>query len=110
MSRRRAYEPGASDTVSSARENPLPYLLDTNNRIKSLTGSSPRVRSRLGSLSPADVVLCSIVKAELYYGAGRAQHPERTMGHIATCGAPFTFLAFDDSCAHSCGQVRSQLE
>jgi predicted nucleic acid-binding protein len=37
------------------------------------------VRQRLESLSPADIVVCSVVKAELFYGAMRSNNPTRTL-------------------------------
>ena len=88
----------------------MTYLLDTNTCIRYLNGRSPQVRSNLESLSPEEVALCSVVKAELSYGAARARHPERTMAHIATFASPFTSLPFDDSCADRYGQIRAQLE
>jgi|GEM_PF-2420799 predicted nucleic acid-binding protein len=35
------------------------------------------VRQRLESLSPADISVCSIVKAELFYGAMRSDNREQ---------------------------------
>ncbi len=88
----------------------MTYLLDTNTCIRYLNGRSPQVRNILESLSPEEVALCSVVKAELLYGAARARHPERTMAHIETFASPFLSLPFDDSCAHSYGQIRARLE
>jgi tRNA(fMet)-specific endonuclease VapC len=45
------------------------FLLDTNACIGHLTGRAPPITERLKTLSPSSVVLCSIVKAELRYGA-----------------------------------------
>lgn len=61
------------------------------------------------SVSPEEVALCSVVKAELFYGAARSHHPERTMAHIALFASPFASLPFDDSCAYHYGQIRAQL-
>ncbi len=88
----------------------MTYLLDTNTCIRYLNGRSPQVRSRLQSLTPEDVVLCSVVKAELHYGAAGSRDPERTLTRIAEFVSPFTSLPFDDSGAHAYGQIRAQLE
>jgi tRNA(fMet)-specific endonuclease VapC len=84
--------------------------LDTNTCIRYLNGRSPQVKSRLQSLRPEDIVLCSVVKAELSYGAARSREPERTMARIAEFEASFASLPFDDSCVHAYGQIRSELE
>jgi tRNA(fMet)-specific endonuclease VapC len=88
----------------------LTYLLDTNTCIRYLNGRSPQVRSHLESVIPADVVVCSVVKAELYYGAARSRDPERTLARMETFLSPFRSLPFDDLCAHTYGRIRSQLE
>ena len=88
----------------------MTYLLDTNTCIRYLNGRSPQVKSRLQSFHPEDVALCSVVKAELNYGAAKSRDPERTMARIAEFEAPFTSLPFDDSCVHAYGQIRSELE
>ena len=88
----------------------MTYLLDTNTCIRYLNGRSPQVKGRLQSLRPEDIVLCSVVKAELIYGAARSRDSERTMARIAEFAAPFTSLPFDDSCVNAYGQIRSELE
>jgi len=88
----------------------LTYLLDTNTCIRYLNGRSPEVRRRLQSLAPEDVVLCSVVKAELFYGAARSHDPVRTFAHMASFMSPFRSLPFDDFCAPAYGRIRAQLE
>jgi tRNA(fMet)-specific endonuclease VapC len=88
----------------------LTFLLDTNTCIRYLIGRSTQVKGRLQSLRPEDIVLCSVVKGELNYGAARSRDPERTMAHLAEFEAAFTSLPFDDSCVNAYGQIRSELE
>ena len=88
----------------------MTYLLDTNTCIRYLNGRSLSIRTRLQSLTPQDVVLCSVVKAELHYGAARSRDPERTMARITQFVSPFTSLPFDDSCAPVYGGIRAQLD
>ena len=88
----------------------MTYLLDTNTCIRYLNGRSPSVRKRLEGLTPAEVCLCAVVKAELVYGAARSHDPARTLARLATFLAPFASLPFDDSCAGTYGRVRARLE
>ena len=55
------------------------YLLDTNSCIGYLNGRTLGVRQRLEALAPEDVVVCSVVKAELFYGAVRSRTPEQSL-------------------------------
>ncbi len=45
------------------------YLLDTNTCIQYLTGRNSLVVEKLKAHKPSDIVLCDVVKSELYYGA-----------------------------------------
>ena len=47
------------------------YLLDTNVCVRFLNGRSAAVRDRLLAISTDDMAVCSVVKAELFYGAMR---------------------------------------
>jgi tRNA(fMet)-specific endonuclease VapC len=47
----------------------MTYLLDTNAWIQFLNIPNAAVTQRLALLQPNDVRLCSVVMAELYYGA-----------------------------------------
>jgi predicted nucleic acid-binding protein len=50
----------------------MKYLLDTNVCIRYISGRSPNVLQKMRS-TPADtIVVCSVVKAELFYGAMKA--------------------------------------
>lgn len=86
------------------------YLLDTNACIRYLNGRAAGIRSRLESLAPEDVALCSVVKAELYYGAARTRDPARTLAQITSFMSPLASLPFDDFCAEAYGRIRAQLE
>ena len=55
------------------------YLLDTNACIGFLTGRAPGILKQLQNLSPSDIAVCSVVKAELFYGAERTVDPAKTL-------------------------------
>ncbi len=45
------------------------YLLDTNTCIRILNGTSASVRQHMEETHESEIVLCAVVKAELFYGA-----------------------------------------
>jgi tRNA(fMet)-specific endonuclease VapC len=53
------------------------YLLDSNTCIGYLNGRALGVLQRLQALPSDEVAVCSVVKAELFYGAMRSNNPER---------------------------------
>lgn len=81
------------------------FLLDTNTCIGYLTGRSPSIAARLPSTSPGDIAMCSIVKAELLYGARKSTRVEENIARLSTFFAPFVCLAFDDSAAEQYGVI-----
>ncbi|NEQ54967.1 MAG: type II toxin-antitoxin system VapC family toxin [Leptolyngbya sp. SIO3F4] len=85
------------------------YLLDTGICAAYLNGQSPTVRDRLLSISTEEVVICSIVKAELYYGAMLSSNPTRTLEHQQNFLDRFVSMPFDDEAALACGQMRAYL-
>jgi len=85
------------------------YLLDTNVCVMYLNGRSISVRDRLRSVSIEEIVVCSLVKAELFYGAMRSNSPTRTLERQQGFLESFASLPFDDEAAIICGQIRAHL-
>ncbi len=85
------------------------YLLDTNACIVYLNRPISGVRRRLESLSPQDIAVCSIVKAELFYGANRSKNPQRTLALQLAFLNNFVSLTFDDVAAAIFGRIRAEL-
>jgi tRNA(fMet)-specific endonuclease VapC len=85
------------------------YLLDTNACIRILNDTSPSLIQRLASHAPSEIRLCSIVKAELLYGARHSQQVEENLKLLARFFAPFVSLPFNDRCAEHYGQIRTEL-
>lgn len=85
------------------------YLLDTNVCVIYLNGRSALVRDRLHSMSLEEMAVCSIVKAELFYGAMRSNNPTRTLERQRNFLESFVSLPFDDEVAIVCGQIRARL-
>ena len=75
------------------------YLLDTNTCVVYLNQPDSRVSVRLHSHRPEHIALCSIVKAELLYGAMKSRWPEKTLAKQQGFFAMFVSLPFDDKAA-----------
>ncbi|MBW4552421.1 MAG: type II toxin-antitoxin system VapC family toxin [Aphanocapsa sp. GSE-SYN-MK-11-07L] len=86
------------------------YLLDTNVCIIYLKGRNLNLKQRLEAIPVQEIAVCSIVKAELYFGAMKSANPERNFALQQTFLAQFVSLPFDDLGAATFGVIRSQLE
>ena len=87
----------------------MKYLLDTNVCIVYLNQPNSLVRKYLETFLPSDISVCSVVKAELFYGAMRSKNPERTYRLQEAFLNRFVSLPFDDDAAKIFGDVRARL-
>lgn len=85
------------------------YLLDTNVCIRLLNDQHPMILQHLRQHSPAHIALCSVVKAELLYGARRSQRVEANLRRLQIFFAPLQSLVFDDHCAEHYGHIQADL-
>jgi tRNA(fMet)-specific endonuclease VapC len=85
------------------------YLLDANVCARYLNGRAPAVRTRIRSTRREDIVICSIVKAELFYGAMRNNDIEGTLRKQQQFLNLFVSLPFDDAAALIYGRIRADL-
>ena len=86
------------------------YLLDTNACIRLLNRSSEPLVARLESKRPSEVRLCSIVKAELAYGARKSGRPAENLRVLREFFEAFRSLPFEDNCSEPYGRIREELE
>ena len=87
----------------------MPFLLDTNVCVGILTGRSPKVVDKVRQLNPSEVRVCSVVRAELLFGARNSSRVEANLGLLDTFLAPFTSVPFDDLAADYYGRIRADL-
>jgi tRNA(fMet)-specific endonuclease VapC len=86
------------------------FLLDTNVCIHVLNNSSPAVVTRFTAESPATLRLCSVVKAELLFGARKSNRVAKVLSSLDRFYKPLVSHPFDDECAHEYGRIRADLD
>jgi tRNA(fMet)-specific endonuclease VapC len=86
------------------------YSLDTNICIRYINGRSPGILAKLPTIPTNDIIVCSVVRAELFYGSSKSQTPETTRQKQERFLAPYATLPFDDLAADTYGRIRAQLE
>ncbi len=64
----------------------------------------------MNKINPDEIFICSIVKAELFYGAHKSNNPEKTLTIQKEFCDRFKSLYFDDKAANFYGEIRSDLE
>ena len=85
------------------------YLLDSNVCIVYLKGRSETLRRRLDAMEAQMLAVCSVVKAELFYGAKRSNNPEKALQVQRLFLNQFVSFAFDDQCSEIYGEIRADL-
>jgi tRNA(fMet)-specific endonuclease VapC len=87
----------------------LIYLLDTNVCIPLINRSDSALRARLLEHTPDEVGLCSVVKAELLFGARGSKRVAENLDRVERFCSAFESLPFDDDAAAQYGSIRALL-
>ena len=87
----------------------MKYLLDANTCIRLLNQDNAGVTQRYRACQPVDIAMCSVVRAELLYGARRSARVEFNLKRLEIFAAPLQSVPFDDRCAHDYGLIRADL-
>lgn len=85
-------------------------LLDTNICIGIINGKEPELRRKIKSMNKGDVVICSVVKAELLYGVKKSQQRAKNEHRLGVFFSQVQSLPFDDDSADQYGSLRALLE
>lgn len=85
------------------------YLLDSNVCVRLLNQKHAGIEGHFRACDPLEISLCSIVKAELLYGARHSQHIETNLQKLTLFFSPLGSLPFDDSCAETYARIRHDL-
>jgi tRNA(fMet)-specific endonuclease VapC len=86
------------------------YLLDTNACIQYLVRRNSTVAARMATMPRQKIVLCDVVKAELYYGAYKSSRQADNLDLFKEFFSEFINLSFDEKAAKIYGEVRANLE
>lgn len=86
------------------------YLLDTNICIEYLRhGNTSPVCAKLAAVLDSDVVICTVVLAELRYGALRSHDPSKNLADVRNFVVRHSSLDFDIASAEECARIRADL-
>jgi tRNA(fMet)-specific endonuclease VapC len=88
----------------------MKYLLDTNVCINFIHQRYPILTQRFLSIPTNDKVICSVVRAELFYGAYKSQHQISSLARIEAFLIGYTNLNYDETTARLSGKLRAELE
>ena len=89
----------------------MTYLLDTNTCIGWMRQNQPQIVARIQAQTPTDIVLCSVVVAELLFGVERSDpaHRANTALRVEQLRQQYRSLPFDDAAAEPYGRIRADL-
>ncbi len=85
------------------------FLPDTNVWIRFLNPGENHVKNHFLSADPSTIWLCSVVKAELFFGALKSTRIKENLGLLDELFANFESVFFDDDAARKYGEIRSDL-
>ena len=86
------------------------YFVDTNTCIYFMNGKYPSVKDAFLSISPKEIKIPSVVKAELLLGAYKSQTREQTLKKVKSFLKPFEIVPFTDDMTDDYAEIRSELE
>lgn len=86
------------------------YLLDTCIVVAAIKGEPRSLLNRLTGLAPSRLFLSSLVRAELWYGAEKAQRRAEAHASLDIVVRGMESLPFDEAAAEVYGSLREALE
>lgn len=86
------------------------YLLDSNTCIRYLNGRAPNIRIKMQAIPVVNIAVCSIVKAELFFGSAKSSHSAKSLAAQQEFLSQFVSLPFDDKAAVIYGPMRAKLQ
>src|SRR5688572_16108931 len=88
------------------------YLLDSNAWIVVFRQKSISLLDQLKRRPSSEIVLCSVVLAELWYGVCRSDSTHRSNNEalVAQVRNKYASFPFDDDAAIDCAELRADLE
>ena len=87
----------------------MTYMPDTNVWIKLLNTQPTSVKERFLSTDSREIALCSIVLAELYFGAYKSARHQENLETVNKIKRAYRIFPFDETAAIIYGRVRATL-
>jgi tRNA(fMet)-specific endonuclease VapC len=87
----------------------MKWLLDTNAASRFLGGLHPEITKRAMAVPKGDLTVCSVVKAELFYGAWKSGAPAAKLAQIEEFFSLLPSYPFDEAAAHEFGKLHADL-
>ncbi len=88
----------------------MKYLLDTNTCIRYMNGRAPKLIAKIQTIPAREIIVCSIVRGELAFGAAKSQTREASLAKHHRFLKPYESLPFDDHAVSYYGVIRAMLE
>jgi tRNA(fMet)-specific endonuclease VapC len=88
----------------------MTYLLDTNTCIRFLNQRSQKLIDRLTDTPDEDICVCSVVKAEMFYGSQKSERREKNLAVQRVFFGRYVSLPFDDAASEHYALIRADLE
>ena len=86
------------------------YFLDTNIIVYFLKKTYPRIREHMMNVPLQSIVIPSVVRAEIEYGARKSADYVKTISLYRKFMDVFNSEGFDESCTEIYGKIRADLE
>jgi len=86
------------------------YYLDTNTCIYFLNGTYESIRTKLLSMSPGEISIPVVVKAELLYGAYKSTNRKPNLEKLERFLEAFEVASFEDPMTYEYASIRSETE
>jgi tRNA(fMet)-specific endonuclease VapC len=86
------------------------YHLDTSTVVLFLRAKSPKLRAKINSVSPGQLAVSQVVRAELLVGCLKSQRPAVHREQVDRFLANVTTADLDASCADHYAEIRTGLE
>jgi tRNA(fMet)-specific endonuclease VapC len=85
------------------------WLLDTNAWIAYINPNPNPIKTQITSKPLSAILMCDIVKAELFYGAFRSSHINQNLANLNQLFSLVRSLPFDSAAARNFGEIRAHL-
>lgn len=88
----------------------MKYILDTNVCIHLLNGSKQNILKKIEDIEIEDILIPSIVRYELFYGAYKSKYKEKSLHLLRNFLENFSTMIFDENIAEIAGKIRADLD